>query len=90
MVRQALGKGLDALLKSTQEVANPAAFATAGSSDGAVVEKIALTKIIPNRYQPRRVFNEEKYYYHYRPTVLQRRQRNRQKAGRKTGTSLLR
>ena len=60
MVRQALGKGLDALLKSTQEVANPASFATAGSSDGAVVEKIALTKIIPNRYQPRRVFNEEK------------------------------
>ena len=60
MARQALGKGLDALLKSTQEVVDPAAFAVPGGSDGAIVEKIALTKIIPNRYQPRRIFDEEK------------------------------
>ena len=60
MARQALGKGLDALLKSTQEVVNPASFSSENSANGAVVEKIALTKIIPNRYQPRRVFDEEK------------------------------
>ena len=59
MSRQALGKGLDALLKQTQEVLNTpteSLQAPAGSS----VQKIALDKIIPNRYQPRRVFDEEK------------------------------
>lgn len=59
MSRQALGKGLDALLKQTQEVSNTpteSLQAPAGSS----VQKIALDKIIPNRYQPRRVFDEEK------------------------------
>ncbi|MBR3899212.1 MAG: ParB/RepB/Spo0J family partition protein [Elusimicrobiaceae bacterium] len=59
MPRQALGKGLDALLKQTQEVLNTpteSLQAPAGSS----VQKIALDKIIPNRYQPRRVFDEEK------------------------------
>ena len=59
MSRQALGKGLDALLKQTQEVSNTpteSLQAPAGSS----IQKIALDKIIPNRYQPRRVFDEEK------------------------------
>ena len=60
MARQALGKGLDALLKQTQEVLNnPAATQTANPS-GPSVQKIALDKIIPNRFQPRRVFDEEK------------------------------
>ena len=57
MARQALGKGLDALLRQTQEVTAPAQTAAAA---GASVQKISLDKIIPNRYQPRRIFDEEK------------------------------
>lgn len=58
MSRQALGKGLDALLKQTREmVENPAAAAPA---NGNQVAKIAISKIVPNRFQPRRVFNDEK------------------------------
>ncbi len=57
MARQALGKGLDALLRQTQEVTAPAQTAAA---TGASVQKISLDKIIPNRYQPRRIFDEEK------------------------------
>lgn len=53
-MRKALGKGLDALLSSsvenTQEGEN-------NPSNG--VQKITLDKIIPNRYQPRKTFNEE-------------------------------
>lgn len=61
MARQALGKGLDALLKQTQEVLNnPAAAQNGQNSGGASVQKIALNKIIPNRFQPRRVFDEAK------------------------------
>lgn len=60
MARQALGKGLDALLKQTEEVANLENPETAVSTPGASVQKIALDKIIPNRYQPRRNFDEEK------------------------------
>ncbi len=60
MPRQALGRGLDALLKQTQEVLdNPTAPRPEGSN-GPSVQKIALNKIIPNRYQPRRVFDEAK------------------------------
>lgn len=63
MARQALGKGLDALLKQTQEISNlpteQAAQAVAGNPDVSV-QKIALDKIVPNRFQPRRVFDEEK------------------------------
>ena len=55
MTRQALGKGLDALLRQTQEVNNPSTENT-----GTTVQKITLDKIIPNRYQPRRVFDREK------------------------------
>lgn len=59
MSRQALGKGLDALLKQTREmVENPAAAAEPGT--GNQVAKIAISKIVPNRFQPRRVFNDEK------------------------------
>lgn len=60
MPRQALGKGLDALLKQTQDILNPAVSDATATNSGASVEKIALNKIIPNRYQPRRVFDEEK------------------------------
>lgn len=60
MARQALGKGLDALLKQTQDVLDPALTGTSAAAGAASVQKITLTKIIPNRYQPRRIFNEEK------------------------------
>lgn len=61
MSRQALGKGLDALLKQTQDVLNPVSAAPRPeSASGPAVQKIALDKIIPNRYQPRRVFDEAK------------------------------
>ena len=60
MARQALGKGLDALLKQTQEVLNNPSVSRQDSESGSSVQKIALTKIIPNRFQPRRVFDEAK------------------------------
>ena len=63
MARQALGKGLDALLKQTQEIVNlPTEQATQAVQNNPEmsVQKIALTKIVPNRFQPRRVFDEEK------------------------------
>ena len=50
-MRQALGKGLDALLGGAQ-------LPQDGSS-GTGVQKITLDKIIPNRYQPRKTFNED-------------------------------
>lgn len=59
MSRQALGKGLDALLKQTQEIMQNPAAQTAGK-EGAGVTKIDVKKIVPNRFQPRRVFKEEK------------------------------
>lgn len=51
-MRKALGKGLDALLSGAVEENNENS-ATGG------VQKIPLDKIIPNRYQPRKTFNEE-------------------------------
>lgn len=56
MAKQVLGRGLDALLKQSQSVL--------GSTDstakaGASVQKIAVENIVPNRFQPRRTFNEE-------------------------------
>ena len=60
MARQALGKGLDALLKQTQEVLNNPTAPRPDNASGPSVQKIALDKIIPNRFQPRRVFDEEK------------------------------
>lgn len=58
MSRQALGKGLDALLKQTREMVENPVSAIQGS--GNQVAKIAVSKIVPNRFQPRRVFNDEK------------------------------
>ena len=62
MTRQALGKGLDALIKQTQEISQmtteEAAFAA--TQTGISVNKIPVEKIVPNRFQPRRVFDEEK------------------------------
>ncbi len=60
MSRQALGKGLDALLKQTQEVLNNPTSSRTENASGPSVEKLPLDKIIPNRYQPRRVFDEAK------------------------------
>ena len=63
MARQALGKGLDALLKQTQEISNlPTEQAAQKVADlpDVSVQKIEVTKIVPNRFQPRRVFDEEK------------------------------
>ncbi|MBR3603783.1 MAG: ParB/RepB/Spo0J family partition protein [Elusimicrobiaceae bacterium] len=60
MSRQALGKGLDALLKQTQEVLNNPTAVRPENPSGPSVQKISLEKIIPNRYQPRRIFDESK------------------------------
>lgn len=63
MARQALGKGLDALIKQTQEVANLSteqAVQAVQSTPGMSVQAIEVSKIVPNRFQPRRVFDEEK------------------------------
>ena len=60
MPRQALGKGLDALLKQTQDVLNNPPAARPEGTPHSSVQKIALDKIIPNRFQPRRVFDEAK------------------------------
>lgn len=53
-MRKALGKGLDALLSGG---VNDSYETEGGNSSG--VQKIPLDKIIPNRYQPRKTFNEE-------------------------------
>ena len=60
MPRQALGKGLEALLKQTQDVLNNPPAARPEGTPHSSVQKIALDKIIPNRFQPRRVFDEAK------------------------------
>lgn len=49
-MRQALGKGLDALIKRTGDIAD---------RDSAAVKKIPINKIHANRYQPRRTFNDD-------------------------------
>lgn len=59
MSRQALGKGLDALIKQTQEILETPTKDVAQKT-GNTVTRITLSKIVPNRFQPRRVFNEEK------------------------------
>lgn len=53
-MRQALGKGLDALLGGAQ--INQDGSPAEGKGN---IQKISLDKIIPNRYQPRKTFNEE-------------------------------
>ena len=63
MARQALGKGLDALLKQTQEISNLSteqATQVVQNVPEMSVRKIDVKKIVPNRFQPRRVFDEEK------------------------------
>lgn len=62
MTRQALGKGLDALIKQTQEISQMTTeeVAQTAPQTGISVQKIAVEKIVPNRFQPRRVFDEEK------------------------------
>lgn len=53
-MRKALGKGLDALLNGGMKESYEA-----GGENASGVQKIPLDKIIPNRYQPRKTFNEE-------------------------------
>lgn len=53
-MRKALGKGLDALLNGGINDS----YET-GGENASGVQKIPLDKIIPNRYQPRKTFNEE-------------------------------
>ncbi len=63
MARQALGKGLDALIKQTQEVSNLSteqAAEVVQNTPGVSVQSIEVSKIVPNRFQPRRIFDEEK------------------------------
>ncbi len=61
MARQALGKGLDALIKQTQEISSMSTQEVAAAAPaGTTVSKIAVNKIVPNRFQPRRVFDEAK------------------------------
>lgn len=62
MSRQALGKGLDALIKQTQEVVQMTTQQAAQVVEptGASVTRISVDKIVPNRFQPRRVFDESK------------------------------
>lgn len=61
MARQALGKGLDALIKQTQEISSMTTQEVAAAAPaGTTVSKIAVNKIVPNRFQPRRVFDEAK------------------------------
>lgn len=52
-MRQALGKGLDALLNG----GNTGNVEETGSNTR--IQKIPLDKIIPNRFQPRKTFNED-------------------------------
>ena len=53
-MRKALGKGLDALLSGGIEMPQEGE-----NSLNSGVQKIPLDKIIPNRYQPRKTFNDE-------------------------------
>ncbi len=54
MAKQVLGRGLDALLKQSQTV-----LGSEESNKDIKVQKISMDKIVPNRFQPRRTFNEE-------------------------------
>lgn len=53
-MRKALGKGLDALLSGGIEMSQEGENSLNSST-----QKIPLDKIIPNRYQPRKTFNDE-------------------------------
>ena len=55
-MRKALGKGLDALLGSSFEMEEELNNIAEGKRN---IQKISIDKIIPNRYQPRKNFNED-------------------------------
>ncbi len=55
-MRNALGKGLDALLGSSFEMEQELNNVAEGKRN---IQKISIDKIIPNRYQPRKNFNED-------------------------------
>lgn len=55
-MRNALGKGLDALLGSSFEMEQELNNGGEGKRN---IQKISIDKIIPNRYQPRKTFNED-------------------------------
>lgn len=48
MVRKAMGRGIDALIRKTEN----------NDISGDIVQKIPVAKVLPNRYQPRRNFDE--------------------------------
>jgi len=48
-MRQALGKGIDALILKVNE----------NEAKQEMLQKISVNKIVPNRYQPRKIFNDE-------------------------------
>ena len=54
-MRNALGKGLDALLGSSFEMEQELNNGGEGKRN---IQKISIDKIIPNRYQPRKNFDE--------------------------------
>ncbi|NIP13718.1 MAG: ParB/RepB/Spo0J family partition protein [Pseudomonadales bacterium] len=59
MSKRRLGRGLDALLSSEVVADLGSGEKGPASPEGARIAEIALDELVPNRYQPRRDFNEE-------------------------------
>jgi ParB family chromosome partitioning protein len=57
--KRKLGRGLDALLSSEVVADLGSADKGRGSPEGVQIAEIGLDQVVPNRYQPRRDFNEE-------------------------------
>ncbi len=53
-MKKRLGRGLSAILEDVEE-----AYKKDIKSDSSIIQKIPLTKIVPNKYQPRKNFDEE-------------------------------
>jgi ParB family chromosome partitioning protein len=59
VTKKRLGRGLDALLSGEVVADLGAGQKGPGTREGVQVAEIALDQVVPNRYQPRRDFNEE-------------------------------
>lgn len=59
MAKQALGKGLDALIKKPQQPVSDAVGLAAPKHDGESVLNVAIESIFPSPLQPRKRFNHE-------------------------------
>jgi ParB family chromosome partitioning protein len=59
VTKKRLGRGLDALLSGEVVADLGAGQKGPGTPEGVQVAEIALDQVVPNRYQPRRDFNEE-------------------------------